>query len=63
MLEMMDHGLDDNDGVVNDNPDRQHQSEHRQRVDRKMKYRKKDERSNQRDRNREHRDDRGPDVL
>ena len=55
--------LDDEDRVVDDQPDREHQPEERQRVDRKAQQRKYRERTHQRNRHGEQRDERRPPVL
>ena len=55
--------LDDDDGVVHDDADRQHQAEQRQVVQREAQQRHDGERADQRHGHGDHRDDRGPPVL
>src|SRR5829696_3612659 len=60
---MMDHGFDDDDGIVHHDPDSQHKSEHGQGVNGKSEYREKDERSDKGNRDRDQRNDRRTQVL
>ena len=62
-LELTLHVLDDDDRVVHDQPDRQHQPAQRQRIDREAEGRHQRKRGHQRDRDRDHRDDRRPEPL
>ena len=55
--------LQHDDRVVDDDADRQHHAEQRQRVDRVAERVEAGERSDQRDRNRDERDDRGAPAL
>ena len=63
VLDVVHHGLDDDDGVVHHDADGEHQPEHRQRVDGEAEEREEDERSDERNRHRQQRDERGPDIL
>ena len=63
VLDVVHDGLDDDDRVVHDDADGEHEAEHRERVDREAQQREEDERANDRDRHRQQRDDRGPHVL
>src|SRR3546814_9499022 len=60
---MLLHRLDDDDGVVDDDADRQHQRKQRQRVDRKTERELHGERADERDGNGYDRDDRRPPGL
>ena len=62
-FDVMLDGFDDDDGVVNDEADGQHQPEQRQRVDRKSEHREEGERADQRHRHGDHRDQRRSPVL
>ena len=55
--------LDHDDRIVHEQPDRQHQAEHRQRVDREADRRHDAERAEQHDRHRDRRDERRAQVL
>ena len=50
VLDVVHHRLDDDDRVVDDDADGEHEAEHRQRVDREAEQREEDERADQRDR-------------
>ena len=63
VLEVMLHRLDHHDGVVHHDADGQHQAEHRQHVHAEAQHREHDERAQQRDGHRAHRDDRGAEAL
>src|SRR5688572_29157434 len=60
---MMDHGLDDDDGVVHNDPDSKHKSKHGQGVDGEPEHREKDESSDKGNRDRDQRNDRLTKVL
>ena len=57
------HRLHDDDGVVDDQADGEHQAEERQCVDRESERRENHERADERHRNGEHRDERGAPAL
>lgn len=57
------HGLDNHDGVVNDQANGQYQAEQRQRVHGKPEQGENHERANQRDRHRQQRDERRTPAL
>ena len=59
VLDVVLDRLDDDDGVVDDDADRQHQAEQRQRVDREPEQREDGEGADQRHRHREQRNERG----
>ena len=63
MLDVVHHGFDHDDGVVDDDADGEHQAEHRQRVHREAEHREKNERADQRHGHGEKRNDRRPQVL
>ena len=63
LVDVVLDGFDHDDGVVHHEADRQHEAEERQRVDGKPKRRKDDERSDERDRNRQQRNERGAPAL
>ena len=63
VFEVVHHRLDDDDGVVHDDADGEHQAEHRERVDREAEDREEDERAEQRDRDGEQRNERRSHVL
>ena len=63
LFNMMFDGLDDNDGVIDDQPDGENQAEQRQRVDGEAERRKDDEGSDQRDRNGQQRNQGGAPSL
>jgi hypothetical protein len=60
---MVLHSFNNDDGVVDHKSNRQHQAEERKRVDRETQCGEDDERSNQRDRNGQQRNQRGPPSL
>src|SRR5262245_5726270 len=57
------YGFDDDDGVVDDETDRQHQAEQRQRIDREAEQRKDQEGADQRDRHGEQWNERRAESL
>ena len=63
MLDVVHDRLDHDDRVVHHDADREHEAEHRQRVDREAEQREEDECADQRNRDREERNDRRSDVL
>ena len=63
VLDVVLDRLDDDDRVVDDEADRQHQAEQRQRVDREAEQREDRERADQRHRHGEQRDQRGAEAL
>ena len=63
VLDVVLDRLDDDDRVVDDEADREHQAEQRQRVDREAEQREERERADQRDRHREQRDQRRAPAL
>ena len=62
-FDVMLHRLDDDDRIVDDQADREHEAEERQRVDREAEQREDGERADQRHRHGEHRDQRRAPVL
>ena len=63
LLDMMLDRFDDHDGVVHDQADSEHESEERERVDRKSQQREQHESADQRDRNGQQRDQRRAPTL
>ena len=63
VLDVMHHGFDDDDRVVDDDADGEHEAEHRQRVHREAEQREEDERAEQRHRDGQQRNERRAEVL
>ena len=63
LIDLVLHGLDDHDGVVDHDADRQHQTEHAGHVDREAEQRKQRERADDRDRHGQQRNERRAPVL
>ena len=63
LVDVVLHGFDNDDGIIDHQANGKHETEQRERVDRESERRKNDERSDERNRNREQRNQRSPPAL